>query len=117
MGLRRKVSEKETACASYRGELVATYGTLCDLFGEADLEPSPDGKTTCEWDMVLDGSVITIYDYCTGVEYYKNRRWMVAGHHSSKAIFEKIADYVNTTEHHDYVYASGEIVQIPGSGS
>ena len=73
--------------ASYKGELITTYGKLVELFGEPG-KGSADGKTDVSWKIEFDnGQVGEIYNYKNGVKYGNPNiesitEWTIGGYKS-----------------------------------
>jgi hypothetical protein len=72
------VSHDNTGCQGYMPEGTA-YADLVRVFGEPQINSSPDGKIKAEWIGKINGLVFTIYDYKSKVEPEQNTDWHIGG--------------------------------------
>ena len=64
----------------YQGCINITYFELVDIFGEADLQGSGDGKVQAEWIIEFEnGQVATIYDMREECSYESVTDWHIGG--------------------------------------
>ena len=78
---------KQISGTSLKGYVYADYSTLVEVFGE----PAgcyDDYKSDCAWDLVINGTVCTIYNYKDGQNYCGEdgllvediTEWHIGGH-------------------------------------
>ena len=65
----------DTALAGY---IYASYEQLEKVFGKPHGKSS-DGKTKAEWDLIINGKVVTIYDYKSSLPAKANVVWHIGG--------------------------------------
>jgi hypothetical protein len=63
---------------SLAGILYASYDQLVKKFGPP-YRGSPDGKVKAEWDLKINGVVVTIYDYKSSLPAKQNVVWHIGG--------------------------------------
>lgn len=79
--------------SSYAGLIRCDYDDLVEALGTPDLEPSGDGKVTCEWDLSLRTDeglwvIFTVYNYKDDTPPQNNEMWHIGSHHDDDdAIF------------------------------
>jgi hypothetical protein len=61
------------------GYIPTTYDTLVKYLGEPNYGVSGDGKVTCEWVLLVDGDICTIYDWKMGTTPRNHYKWHVGG--------------------------------------
>lgn len=71
---------------SLQGHIETTYEELVKVFGKPNYGPDADeDKTTCEWCLWIEGSLVTIYDWktrCTPMDTYS---WHIGGKNKEAA--------------------------------
>ena len=70
---------------SLSGYLDISYGELVLMFGRPQ-GPTPDGKTTAEWLLIIDGHPVSIYNYKPNVFKTQERDWHVGGHRGAEDV-------------------------------
>lgn len=83
------IEKAEDICGTYKiGSLLKIkYRDLRKLFGDPTSVGSGDGKVRFEWDLKIDGVVITIYDWKTeGEPRDQIDEWSVGGYYPSAMI-------------------------------
>lgn len=85
---------------SLQGVITASFDFLCKVFGpptETSEHSYLDGggKVNCEWDLYIDGEIVTIYAWKQGVKYTKVTEWHVGGQNkmAEKLVREAILLY------------------------
>jgi hypothetical protein len=63
---------------SLAGLIYASYDQLVKKFGPP-YRGSPDGKVKAEWDLNINGKVVTIYDYKSSLPAKQNVVWHIGG--------------------------------------
>ena len=106
----RRAQNREIMGTALQGRIHYSFDEIVDLLGAPhhlyeDTENPELPRTRCEWDIVLNGEPISIYDYC---EYEKSVKdvavWHIGGR-SVKAVqlfMEFISSYFDTTEKLDF---------------
>jgi hypothetical protein len=106
----RRAQNKEIVGTSVQGRIHYSFDQIVDLLGAPhhlyeDSEKTVPPRTRCEWDIVLNGEPISIYDHC---EYEKSVKevdcWHIGGR-SVKAVqlfMEFISSYFDDVAVHDF---------------
>lgn len=101
----RKAQNREIVGTALQGRIHYSFDEIVDLLGAPhhlyeDTENPEPPRTRCEWDIVLNGEPISIYDYC---EYEKSVKevdcWHIGGR-SVKAVqlfMEFISSYFDNS--------------------
>lgn len=65
----------------------ATYDELVKVFGEPHIGPNSDykDKVTCEWNLMIDDTIVTIYDYKEDRTPMGNYQWHIGGFNGKAA--------------------------------
>jgi hypothetical protein len=65
---------------SLQGHIETTYDELVKVFGKPIYGPDADeDKTTCEWCLWIEGSLVTIYDWKTRCTPFDTYSWHIGG--------------------------------------
>jgi hypothetical protein len=65
---------------SLQGHIEATYEELVKVFGEPNYGPdAQEDKTTCEWCLWIEGTLVTIYDWKTDHTPINTYSWHIGG--------------------------------------
>lgn len=68
-----------------QGYINVSYSSLVGAFGNPQYFASGDGKVQCEWNLLINGEVVTIYDWKEGGKPVQNiSEWHIGGY-SKKA--------------------------------
>lgn len=87
--------------SSKQGSIDIAYPRLVEIFGKP--MDSDDYKTDAEWWLLIDGTLVTVYNYKTGVNYLGEQEgvpteelsvWSVGG--NSPDAFQKLTDYIGS---------------------
>lgn len=62
-----------------QGHIDVTHSDLVSAFGPPTYLGSGDGKTQCEWDLKINGVMVTIYDYKNYRAPERIRDWHIGG--------------------------------------
>jgi len=92
--------EPNVSGTSLQGNVFANYSELLEAFGPPNhcsdvCYEDGGGKVNCEWDLIIDGEPVTIYDWKEGKKYTKVTDWHVGGHdkHAHAKVKEALKCY------------------------
>ena len=78
------VSHNGTGCQGYLPE-GTRYEDIVRVFGDPQLNSTPDNKIKAEWIGRINGLVFTIYDYKSKLDPDRNTDWHIGGKHKFTA--------------------------------
>ena len=96
----KKASHRMMVGTSAQGHIHIGFDDLVDLIGPPhhlfENEPNmPPNKVRCEWDLVIDGEPVAIYDWCKYDEEIEDvQQWNIGGR-SVKAV-QKLMEFKGT---------------------
>lgn len=83
MNIQRTFNVTGTSLQDY---VEATYDELVKVFGEPDVGPNAaEDKVTCEWKLIIEDSIVTIYDWKNDKTPMENYQWHIGGHNGLAA--------------------------------